>query len=401
MEKLYYEDQYLRDFTAEIEEIEEIDNGFHILLDKTAFFPGGGGQFCDLGTIDVHRVINVYEKDNKVYHVLEKKPIKIHKVKCSIDWKRREDGMNQHFAQHVLSGCFYTKLKANTVGFHLGKEISTVDIEGFLTEDQIRDIEKYANDIISDDIKVEVIKPSKRELKKVWIRRDLPDTAQDIRILRIGELDSNACCGVHPKSTLDLRMIKIKRWEKNKGATRIEFLSGERAIDYMLRRDSYLNNICKYLKCGDEDTIKGINNLSDRVETISNQNKKLEEIVSSYEIKEMINDSSKIGDISVIIKTYDNENLKYVSKVINKIVDIENNVVLVGVKSDYKANLIFACSENLKNIDMNNLLKDSITLIDGRGGGSSTLAQGGGRNNGNVEVALDYALKKIEKNIIS
>ena len=104
MEKLYYIDQYIKEFTAEIVEVLEVNNQFHVLLDKTAFFPGGGGQFCDLGKIDVHPVIDVYEKENKVYHVLEKKPIKIHKVKCEIDWSRREDGMHQHFAQHVLSG---------------------------------------------------------------------------------------------------------------------------------------------------------------------------------------------------------------------------------------------------------------------------------------------------------
>ena len=144
MEKLYYKDQYIKDFTAEIEEIIPKDGKYHIVLDKTAFFPGGGGQQCDLGTIDVHEVIDVYEENSKVYHVVEKKPIKIHKVKCSIDWNRREDGMNQHFAQHVLSGCFYTKFKANTVCVHFGKDISTVDIEGFLTQEQIREVEAYA-----------------------------------------------------------------------------------------------------------------------------------------------------------------------------------------------------------------------------------------------------------------
>ena len=156
MEKLYYIDQYIKEFTAEIVEALEVNNQFHVLLDKTAFFPGGGGQFCDLGKIDVHPVIDVYEKENKVYHVLEKKPIKIHKVKCEIDWSRREDGMHQHFAQHVLSGCFYTLFKLNTVSFHLGKESSTVDIQGILTEDQIRKAEQFANEMISNDIKLEL-----------------------------------------------------------------------------------------------------------------------------------------------------------------------------------------------------------------------------------------------------
>ena len=194
MEKIYYIDQYIKEFTAEIEEILEIDNKYHVLLNKTAFFPGGGGQFCDLGKIDVHNVIDVYEKEGKVYHVLEKKPIKIHKVKCEIDWERREDGMHQHFGQHVLSGSFFKLLNANTVSFHLGKETSTVDIQGILDENQIREVEYYANKMINKNIKVETLIPSKKDLKKIWIRRDLPNTSEEIRIVRIGELDSNACC---------------------------------------------------------------------------------------------------------------------------------------------------------------------------------------------------------------
>lgn len=397
MEKLYYQDQYIKDFIAEIEEVIEKDGKFHVVLNKTAFFPGGGGQFCDLGTIDVHNVIDVYEENSKVYHVVEKKPIKIHKVKCSIDWHRREDGMHQHFGQHVLSGCFYTKFKANTVAVHLGKNISTVDIQGTLTPDQIREIEVYANDIIRENIPLEILTPSKRELKKIWIRRDLPDTTDEIRIVKIGDLDSNACCGVHPKSTLDLRMIKIRKWEKHKGATRIEYLAGKRAIDYVLNRDHNLNDICKYLSCGEEEAIKGIKNLHDKVEETLSTKRKLEETVANYEIKDMIKNSAKVKDISVVIKTYENENLKYISKVACKISDEDNAVALIGVKNKDKVNLIFACSKGLTNINMNNLLKDSITLIDGRGGGNPILAQGGGKNNGNLETALNYAFTKIEK----
>lgn len=399
MEKLYYIDQYIKEFTAEIEEILEIDNKFHVLLNKTAFFPGGGGQFCDLGKIDVHDVIDVYEKDGKVYHIVEKKPIKIHKVKCAIDFKRREDGMHQHFGQHVLSGCFYTLFKTNTVGFHLGKEISTVDIEGILTLEQIRQAENYANGIIGDNIELETLTPSKKELKKIWIRRDLPDTVDEIRIVKIGDLDSNACCGVHPKSTLDLRMIKIKRWEKNKGATRIEFLAGKRAIDYSLKRDLCVTDICKYLRCGDDEAIKGIKNLHEKVETILSDNKKLEEEVANYEIRDLIDSASKVNDISVVIKTYNDENLKYVSKVASKITEVENTIALIGIKYEDKVNLIFASSKDLKKINMNSLLKDAMTLVDGKGGGSSSLAQGGGKNNGNLETALDYAFTKIEKTI--
>ena len=394
MEKLYYIDQYLREFTAEIIDILEIDNKFHLLLDKTAFFPGGGGQFCDLGKIDSHDVTDVYEKEGKIYHVLAKKPIKIDKVKCEIDWNRREDGMHQHFAQHVLSGCFYNLFKSNTVSFHLGQESSTVDIQGILTEEQIREAELYANRVISEDIKLEVLTPSKKDLKKIWIRRELPDTSNEIRIVKIGELDSNACCGVHPRSTLDLRMIKIKRWEKNRGNTRIEYYAGKRAINYMLKRDLILDNICKSLKSGEDEVINGISNINERNQELVNENKKLEEIISNNEIKNMIEESFKVNGVYIIKKIYNDKSIKYVSKVVSKITENENAIVLTGVINENKVNLIYGSSKSL-NVDMNSLLKDSIKLVDGNGGGSKSLAQGGGKNNGNLESTLDYAFNKI------
>ena len=221
MEKIYYDDQHVREFTAEIVDIREKHGKFHVALDKTAFFPGGGGQQCDLGFVDTHNVVDVYEEDGIVYHVTEKKPIKIHRVKCSIDWHRRLDGMQQHLGQHVLSGCFFSLFNANTVSVHVGKDISTVDIQGYLNEETIRAAERKANEVIQDNITIEVLTPNKKELRKLDLRRDLPNTNNEIRVVKIGDLDINACCGVHPKSTLHLQMIKIIKRVKLKGATRI------------------------------------------------------------------------------------------------------------------------------------------------------------------------------------
>ena len=112
MKKLYYEDQYLKEFTAEIICVIEKNNLYYVSLDKTAFFPGGGGQHCDLGYIDNHKVIDIVEENGEIYHVTQTKPIKIHRVNCKIDWDRRLDGMQQHLGQHVLSGCFFKLFNA-------------------------------------------------------------------------------------------------------------------------------------------------------------------------------------------------------------------------------------------------------------------------------------------------
>ena len=395
MEKLFYKDQYIKEFMANIVEIKNIDNKYHVVLDKTAFFPGGGGQFCDLGEIDGEKVLDVYEENKKIYHVLEKKLDK-NIVKCTIDWDRREDGMHQHFAQHVISGCFYTKYKANTTGFHLGRDFSTVDIQGYLEEDKIREIEKFANEVIRENIPLTILTPNKDELEDIWIRRDLPDTDEEIRVVRIGKLDTNACCGVHPKSTGELRLIKIKRWEKNRQSTRIEFLAGKRAIDYVLRRDLYLTNICRHFKCKEEESLKYIENLEDKIEECIKLNKRLENIVSNCEINEIVKTAIKIGEILVVKNIFKNEDVKYISKIANKITENKNKIALIAVENNERVNLVFSSSENLNNINMKILLDESLSLLEGRGGGNIHLAQGAGKNNGNIELALESALKSIE-----
>lgn len=395
MEKLYYLDRYIKEFTAEVLEVKEVEGRYHVVLDKSAFFPGGGGQPGDRGSIEDNKVIDVYEENGIIYHVVEKKPLKIHRVKCKIDWEKRYDGMQQHLGQHVLSGCFYSLFNANTVSFHMGSESSTVDIEGFLEESKIREAERLANEIINENIEVEFLTPSKSELKKIKIRRALPKTDDAITIVKIGDLDINACCGVHPKSTLDLRMIKIKRWEKHKGATRIEFLAGKRAVDDSLRKDNIISAIYKSLKCGENEILNVIGNMESSIKECQNENRVLRLELSNYEVKEMIDDSEKINDTSIVKRIYENQDLKYIGKLAEKLVENKKTIALFAVKSDDRSNLIFASSKD-NDISMNELLKDAITLIDGRGGGSQYLAQGGGKNSSNLESSMDYAFMKIK-----
>ncbi|MGG7147810.1 alanyl-tRNA editing protein [Clostridium butyricum] len=400
MEKLYYDDPYLRDFTAEIVNIEEHLGKFRVTLDKTAFFPGGGGQSCDTGMIGDHKVIDVYEENDIVYHIVEKKPIKIHNVKCKIDSERRTDGMCQHLGQHVLSGCFFNLFNANTFAIHLGADVSTVDIYGVLTEEQIRAAERLANKVIGDALKVESFIPTKSELKKITLRRALPNTKEDIRIVKIGDdFDINACCGLHPKSTLDLRLIKIKKFEKHKEGTRIEFLSGNRAIEDSYKKDEFQNSICKYLNCNENEAVNGIKNLNNNLKEANEINKSLNITLANYQVKELIDNAETVGEFKIIKSIFDNENLKYINNLTSKLVETPNTITLMAIKSEDKVNLIFACTKGIKEIKVNEVLKDAISLIDGKGGGSPFMAQGAGKNNANLDGALDYAFNKIKEMI--
>ena len=394
-EKLFYKDQYIKEFEGKVLEVTERDGKFHVFLDKTAFFPGGGGQASDLGTLDGKEVIDVIEEGDKIAHIKKEKIEEGKVVKGIIDWNRRHDGMQQHLAQHVLSGCFFSMFNANTAGIHLGHDVSTVDIIGNIREDMIKKAEKRANEVIKENHKVNFIMTDREKAQAMGLRRDLATDDNSIRVVQIEDLDINACCGVHPSNTLELQMIKIKGWVPHKGNTRIEFLAGDRAVSYALDRDNILSEICKKLNTADNEAINRINNLNNDYAEVLEEKKKLKNELSKYEVQNLINSAEKSNDFIIISKIYENEDMKYLNKLATSLTEENNRVVLFAVKGKDKANLLFAVSKNLKEKNMGALVKETLALIDGKGGGSPLIAQGGGKNVENLEKAMEYALEKV------
>ena len=396
MEKLYYKDQYIREFKANIISVQERDNKIYLELDKTAFFPGGGGQHCDLGYIDDSKILDVIEDGEKIYHVVDNKPTHEANVSCVVDWNRRLDGMQQHLGQHVLSGCFFSLFNKNTAGIHLGNDISTVDIVGEVTEEEVKKAEIRANEVIKEAHKVNFVVTNRAEAKKMGLRRQLQTKDNVIRVVEIEGLDINACCGVHPSNTLELQVIKIKSIEKHKGNSRISFLAGNRAVNDYLYRDKILENLCKTLSAGDIEIEKTINNLNSDLKELKDENNSLKNSLANYQLKELVSNSEVVKGIKIIVKEFNNENSRYLSKLINSLVGEDNIIVLFANNQIDKVNLLFGCSKNLKQINMSDILKDSIQLVDGKGGGSKILAQGGGKNVLNIQSSLDYAVRKIK-----
>lgn len=394
-EKLFYKDQYIKEFEGKVLEVTERDGKFHVFLDKTAFFPGGGGQASDLGNLDGKEVIDVIEEGDKIAHILNEKIEEGKVVKGIIDWNRRHDGMQQHLAQHVLSGCFFSMFNANTAGIHLGHDVSTVDIIGNISEDMIKKAEKRANEVIKENHKVNFIMTDREKAQAMGLRRDLATDDNSIRVVQIEDLDINACCGVHPSNTLELQIIKIKGWVPHKGNTRIEFLAGDRAVSYALDRDNILSEICKKLNTADNEAINRINNLNNDYAEVLEEKKKLKNELSKYEVQNLINSAEKSNDFIIISKIYENEDMKYLNKLATSLTEENNRVVLFAVKGKDKANLLFAVSKNLKEKNMGALVKETLALIDGKGGGSPLIAQGGGKNVENLEKAMEYALEKV------
>ncbi|MGY0373126.1 alanyl-tRNA editing protein [Clostridium sp. JNZ J1-5] len=401
MEKLYYENPYTKEFTAEIINVIEKNNKYYVELDKTYFYPEGGGQPSDTGYINSIPVTYVLEEDSKIYHVMDVKPLKIHRVKCTIDWEKRYDHMQQHHGQHILSACLFKLFNANTIGFHLGKNFSTIDIDKLLANDEIRAAEKMANKIIFDNVSVEILYPTNSELKKLPLRKISPKVNDQIRVVKIGDIDINACCGTHPNSTIEVQIIKISKYEKYKNGTRIEFLCGSRAVsDYTLKHDS-IQKMSTILSCNENSLISEVERLSGELNKALSEKAALKSEVANYEIKEILDSCESIQNIKIIKSIYDNVDLKYINLLASKLVSFPNVIALFGVKSNDKAQLIFMCSKELKIVSMNSLLKDAITLIDGKGGGSNFSAQGGGKNNNNLESSVEYAYNKIKNLLIS
>jgi alanyl-tRNA synthetase len=396
-QKLYYEDQYIKEFSAEIIDILEKDKEFHIQLDRTAFFPGGGGQSCDTGYIEDSKIIYVYEKDGIIYHVSNKKPIKIHKAKCKIDWEFRFDEMQQHLGQHILSAAFLEQFGANTVGFHLGKDICTTDVDKHLNDEELEKVEELVNKIIFDNRSVEFLTPTKSELKKLSLRK-VPDIKEaELRVVRVEDTDTTACCGLHPKSTLEVQLLKIKRKEKAKGNMRVEYICGRRASIDALKTYKFSNRLCKNLNCNEEEVLIKINNLTSEYSNFLAENKSLKSQVADFEVENLLKSCEVVSNVRVVKNIFNSTDIKYVNLLAAKLTSYDNVIVLYAVKSEAMANLIFMCSKDLKSVSMNNLLKDAISLIDGKGGGSSFSAQGGGKAVNNLDSAIDYAFSKIKK----
>ena len=232
--KLYYKDCHLRQFTATVTACEKTENGWYISLDQTAFYPEGGGQACDLGTLDDATVLDVQEQGETVVHLCDKALRVGQSVTGTIDWDRRFDLMQQHTGEHLLSGLIHRRFGYHNSGFHVGAQVMEVDFDGPIPADALWELESQANALVWANLPVNCYYPSQQELPNVQYRtkRELP---WPVRIVDIPGADTCACCGVHVKYTGEVGLIKILSCVKFHGGVRLEMVCGNRAYRYMHR----------------------------------------------------------------------------------------------------------------------------------------------------------------------
>lgn len=232
--KLYYEDCMLRQFSAKVVACRKTDKGYQVELDATAFYPEGGGQACDKGTLGNVRVLDVREEGEAVLHLCDGPLTVGETVTGELDWERRFDLMQQHAGEHIVSGIIHKMFGGHNTGFHVGGDVLTVDFDVPITPEALAEIEKQANQAVFQDIPLRCWVPSEQELPMVVYRtkRVLP---WPVRIVQIPGYDSCACCGVHVARTGQIGMIKILSCVKFHEGVRLEMVCGGRALDFMGR----------------------------------------------------------------------------------------------------------------------------------------------------------------------
>ncbi|QNL44188.1 alanyl-tRNA editing protein [Oscillibacter hominis] len=231
-EKLYYSDPFLCRFTASVLSCEEVKGGFAVTLDRTAFYPEGGGQPADHGTLGTASVTDVHEKDGVIVHTCSS-PLKAGgSVEGTVDWERRFDHMQQHSGEHIISGLLCSLYHCDNVGFHLGADTVTIDYNTELTWEQVVEAERRANEVIWADAAVEVAYPSPKELASIDYRSKKELTGQ-VRIVSFPEADCCACCGTHVLRAGQVGLIKVLSCQKFRQGVRLEILCGRRALHHL------------------------------------------------------------------------------------------------------------------------------------------------------------------------
>lgn len=283
--KLYDENSHLFEFSAVVTECEKCDKGYKITLDKTAFFPEGGGQSSDRGTIDNVSVFDVKIKDGIIYHYADTFIAAGKTVNCSLDKNRRFYFMQNHSGEHIVSGIVNKLYGFENVGFHLGDDFVTLDFNGILDRNQLDEIEYIANEKIWQNVKFKAYYPTKEELSKLEYRSK-KELEGDIRIVEIENTDICACCAPHVNSACEIGVIKLLDTQKMRGGTRIFMKCGNFALnDYRQKYESIYGISC-LLSAKQNETLSAVEALDLKCDNLSAENAALKSELVDFIVKE-------------------------------------------------------------------------------------------------------------------
>lgn len=358
--KLFEINPYLRTFTADVVEQTILEDRPAVVLSQTAFYPLGGGQEADRGKLNGIEVIDVIERQNKIYHILAD-DITESTVEGEIDWQRRYDHMQQHTGEHILSGLVLQRFGLNNVGFHIGQQLMRVDYDGFLDWPELLELERETNRVIGQNLTVvdDIYQEGDDEYR---FKKELTGT---IRIVDVPGIDRCACCGTHVKSTAEVGLLKIVEAEKYKGGVRLGIVCGERALDYFQKLVVQTKDLMQVTNAQTFGLVPAV------------KNKYSELLEKDKQLAEM---ERRLVDLMAQSFSGQSEPIVVFEQLGNKATS--NLANLLAEKAPFVA--IFHSQDNdsfrfylhSKNQDMATLAKQLMKAFPGKGGGRKQTAQG-------------------------
>jgi alanyl-tRNA synthetase len=383
-ERLYYTDSYLRDFPARI--VERSADGLTVYLDRTAFYPASGGQPSDAGAIAGVALLDVIDEGERIAHRVAA-PLQEGVADCAIDWPRRFDHMQQHTGQHLLSAVFEDLFALRTVSFHMGAEASTIDLEGGPVEPAaLRQAERRANEIVCENRPVAVRFEDAAQARDL---RKPSDREGTLRIVSIEALDRSACGGTHVRATGEIGPILLRKIDKVRQTTRVEFLCGSRATARARADYEALLKSAQLFSAPLDDTPALVAAQLEAARAAEKAVRKLELELAAYQGRELYQSETPGPDgirrVARRAATGSLEDLRAIAQSFTA----QPKAVFLAALDDPPSVLLAASAD--AGIDCGKALKAALAEAGGRGGGSARMAQGSVPD----RIALDRVLAKL------
>lgn len=364
-EKLFYLDAYQTTFTATVVDCRENKHGYAVVLDRTCFYPEGGGQPGDRGTLNAVAVTDTHEKDGQVLHYTDQ-PMEVGTaVTGTIDWDRRFDLMQQHSGEHMVSGVVHRIYGYDNVGFHMGEDMITIDFSGVLTEAQLMEVEQEVNRRIWLDSAVKCWYPSPEELKDLPYRSK-KELSGAVRIVEFPGADICACCGTHVRRTGEIGLVKLLTVQKFHSGVRVEMLSGGRAYDYINQVLAQNKQISQQLSAKVKETAKAVKALAAELEAKKQQLFAMENAQFAAKAEEL----RDRGDVLVNLEGLSADGVRRAAIAIQETCGGRAAVFSGDDQGGYK----YAVGQ--KDGDLRTWVKELNSTLSGRGGGKPGFVQG-------------------------
>jgi len=397
-DRLYYRDSFLYDFEAEVRDVQE---GLKpaVILDRTAFYPTSGGQIFDTGAISTKdenlRVTEVADtEDGRIVHYLETPPKFLQpgaKVRGQIDATRRRDHMQQHTGQHVLSAAFVRLFNMPTVSFHMADDYCSIDLDTpTLTKDQVEAAEQLANEIILENRVVDIRFVTRDEAGKLGLRKLPPAERDELRLIDIREFDLSACGGTHVNQTGQIGCIILRKTERVRQGWRVEFVAGQRAVAIARRDFTTLTEAAALFSAHIYDVPQQARKSLDEIRSLRKQCEQSQEELAEAQAAALLAETPESGARKLVIRTFADRDMNSLKLLAQKLTRRASNVVALLATTSPQPSLVFAQSAGQPH-DMGAVMKQTMSKLGGRGGGSKDMAQGGVPNVAGIESALKEA----------